>query len=415
MSDKYFVGSDLFSSSNNGKYKPVSRITLKVDDSKVITAGDDTGFELIADCPHATQDIADSLLSSLKGIEYQTFSADGVNINPSAELGDGVTVRGIYSVLSMMRDDGTGYPSVEAPGKAEDEDEYPAGGPMTQEFERQLASTRSLISKTSEEIRLEIQGLEGNIGTLELTTQSLTGRIEDAEGNIGTLELAADELRSEISGKIDGEYAQSLIDQSLEDITLSISNNKGSTTFTIKGGGAELTSETFDIHVKNVNIEGKLNVDQLNLTGAITFGDLDEDTQLAISDAYNMALENQLPSYIQSTYIDSVSIQSPTIVGGTFIGNEFNAIAEYSGGGSFNLYGKYSNHSVHALSISYAAGIAPDVYIGTPAGGSIYIDSHMYVEGDIDVGLNDIYYNAGSGVVASLRELDGRVTALEAK
>lgn len=386
MSDKYFVGSDVFSSSNNGKYKPVSRITLKVDDSKVITSGDDTGFELIADCPHATQDIADSLLLALKGIEYQTFSADGVNINPSAELGDGVTVRGIYSVLSMMRDDGSGYPSVEAPGKAEDEDEYPAGGPMTREFERQLASTRTLISKTSEEIRLEVANeIEGLSAAIELDMTQIVGRVEDTEEGLSqTVRLAKDGL--------------------------TITNASGSK-LEIDGGQLKANSiETAAFKAKSIT------ADKLNITGAITFGDLDENTQLAISEAYEMAEANQLPSYIKNTYIDSVSIQSPTIVAGTFIGNEFNAIAEDVGGGSFNLYGKYSNRSVHAFGIAYSGGITPSVTIDAPAGGNVYWDvAATYVGGDIDMGMNDIYYNGSNGFIASLLELDARVAALEAK
>ena len=174
MSDKYFIGLDVFSSSNNGKYKPVSRITLVVDDSKAITAGDDTGYEIVADCPHATQDMVNSLLASLKGHEYQAYSAGDANIDPSAELGDGVTVSGIYSVLSRLHDDGSGFPSLEAPGKAEDEDEYPGGGPMTQAFNRELAATRSLISKTAEEIRLEVGGLDDKYTALAVTIDGVT-------------------------------------------------------------------------------------------------------------------------------------------------------------------------------------------------------------------------------------------------
>lgn len=180
MSDKYFVGLDVISSSNNGKYKPVSRVTLMVDDSKAITAGDDTGYEIIADCPHATQAMVDSLLASFKGHEYQAYSAGDANIDPSAELGDGITVSGIYSVLSRMRDDGSGFPSVEAPGKAEDEDEYPSGGPMTQAFNRELAQARSLISKTAEEIRLEVSGLDDKYTALSVTLDGVT--VTDSTG-----------------------------------------------------------------------------------------------------------------------------------------------------------------------------------------------------------------------------------------
>ena len=154
MPDKHYVGLDLTGFEDNGKTRPISRITLNVDDNNVITAGDDTGLELVADCPHATQAMADAILKRMKGYQYQMFSADAANIDPAAELGDGVTAGGVYGVISRLSDDGQGYPSITAPGEAELEDEYPTGGgPMTKAFNRQLAQTRSLITKSAEEIQ----------------------------------------------------------------------------------------------------------------------------------------------------------------------------------------------------------------------------------------------------------------------
>ena len=132
---------------------------------------------------------------------------------------------------------------------------------------------------------------------------------------------------------------------------------------------------------------------------------------MAISDAYDMALNNQLPSYIRSTYIDEVSIQSPTIIAGTFIGNEFNVLSE-SSGGSFNLYGRYYNSYVHALEIAYSAGDSPVVYFG----GTIarFSFDAIYFDNDIDLGGNDVLFYAG-GYITSLRDMEARLTALEAK
>ena len=54
MSDKFFVGLDLTGVEDNGRQRPISRVTLLLDDENSVTAGDDTGAELLADCPHAT-------------------------------------------------------------------------------------------------------------------------------------------------------------------------------------------------------------------------------------------------------------------------------------------------------------------------------------------------------------------------
>lgn len=174
MSEKYYVGKDVTSFSDKGKYKPISRVTLLVDDENSLTAGDDTGMEVIASCPHATQPMVNALLQTMKGYQYQAYEAGAANIDPAAELGDGVTVGGIYSPLSKLSDDGRGYAGISSPGEAEMEDEYPSEGYITQEFNRKIAETRSAITKTSEEINLEIQGVDGRVSALQLTLDGVT-------------------------------------------------------------------------------------------------------------------------------------------------------------------------------------------------------------------------------------------------
>ena len=174
MSEKYFVGNDITSFSDNGKYKPISRVTLLVDDENSLTAGDDTGMEIVASCPHATQSMVNSLLQTMRGYQYQAYEAGAANIDPAAELGDGVTVGGVYSPLSKIIDNGRGYADISSPGEMEMEDEYPSEGYIAQEFNRKIAETRSAITKTSEEINLEIQGVDGRVSTLQLTLDGVT-------------------------------------------------------------------------------------------------------------------------------------------------------------------------------------------------------------------------------------------------
>lgn len=348
----------------------VTRVVLVVDSDHVYTAGDDTGRTIEREIPWGSQAMADSLLRKLSGVSYKPFNAERALISPAFEIGDPVTIGGVYSrIIGADINYGiSGLVDIYAPDLDVTEDEYPAEKTQQSSIERQLASARSLISKTSEEIRLEVEDINQSVSAVVLKIGSITARVSDAEKGLSqSVRIAADGI--------------------------TITNASGSK-LEIDGGQIKAESIT---------------ADKLNITGAITFSDLDEDTQLAISDAYNMALENQLPSYIQSTYIDSVSIQSPTIVGGTFIGNEFNVLSE-SSGGSFNLYGKYYNSYVHALEISYSAGDAPVVYFdGTIARWMFGI---TYWHGNIDMGENDINFSTNTGF-ASFRDLLARVEALE--
>ena len=238
---RFFVGDDITSFEDNGRQLPISRVTLKVDDESVLTAGDDTGMELEADCPHATQAMVNAILAKVKGYRYQMFSAGDAGLDPAAELGDGITVGGVYSVISRLSDDGSGFPSVTAPGEEELEDEYPAGGPMSREFDRKIAETRSSITKTAEQIRLEVanqvQGLSSSF-TVELN--SIKGQVTGLNGQVSTLEQTAESIILRVSGL---DASVSTISQTVNSITLGVENGNSSSWIKLYKDGIEVASE----------------------------------------------------------------------------------------------------------------------------------------------------------------------------
>lgn len=242
MSDKTFVGLDITGFENTGKYRPVSRITLMVDDENVYTAGDDTGFELSASCPHATQEMANTLLAQLHGYQYQSFTADAANLDPAAELGDGVTVNGIYSIISRVEDDGHGFPNISSPGEVALEEEYPSAGPMTQEFNRKIAETRSTISKTSEEIRLEVSNeLNGLSASIDLKLDSITSQITGINGQVSSITQTVSGIQTQITGL---NNQVSSIDQKVDSIDLSVSNGTSSSRILLTVDGVQVSSAT---------------------------------------------------------------------------------------------------------------------------------------------------------------------------
>ena len=263
MSDKYYIGGDITSFSDNGKYKPISRVTLLVDDENSLTAGDDTGMEIVASCPHATQAMVNALLRTMKGYQYQAYEAGAANIDPAAELGDGVTVGGIYSPLSKLSDDGRGYAGIASPGEAEMEDEYPSDGYITQEFNRKIAKTRSTITKTSEEIMLKVEGLDGKYTEVKTTLDGLT--VTDASG-------------------------------------------------TTKINGSSI--KTDNLYVAAANITGTLTADQIQ-TGSIRVGDLKDGANYATKTYVdnNAGLSASEVDQAIETYIDETSITAEKLRG----------------------------------------------------------------------------------------------------
>lgn len=368
MSDKYYVGLDTTSFADNGKYKPVSRVTLLVDDENSLTAGDDTGMEITASCPHATQAMVNSLLAAMKGYRYQAYEAGAANIDPAAELGDGVTVCGIYSPLSKLSDDGRGYADISSPGEMEMEDEYPSEGYISQEFNRKIAETRSLITKTSEEIMLKVEGIDGKYTEVKTTLDGLT--VTDPSG-----------------------------------------------TTKIKGSSIE----TGSIAAKSIS------ADKLNLTGAITFSDLDANAQNSIntansnaSTAITAAGNAQAAAngavqkisaweYPNSTYIDGSKIMTGTVMATKLLGGTVGLLAsDESIVGALNL--AYTTTGIGLGILTSQGGIqiqsAGNLFLSAGTGGNITVQSGRVQLGSAALCLASASYGysapSGAGVDGQL-------------
>ena len=160
MSDKFYVGLDLTGFQDNGKRPPIASVTLQVDNAAVVTAGAYGGHDLYALCPYATQDMVTAILLQVHGYEYQAYTADSANIDPAAELGDGVDVGGIYSVISAIQDDGDGYMSLSAPGEEELEDEYPYRNTTDRELSGDIDSIRAFVQAYTAILQQEVNTLK---------------------------------------------------------------------------------------------------------------------------------------------------------------------------------------------------------------------------------------------------------------
>lgn len=123
-------------------------------------------------------------------------------------------------------------------------------------------------------IKSEIGDVQGNVANLEATAEGLKTRVSTVEGNVATLEITASELSSKIEGKIDGNQAQSLIDQTVDKITLEVSSGSGGSSFVLKKDGVEISSDTLDLHVKSVNVDGDITANAINLSTADITGTL---------------------------------------------------------------------------------------------------------------------------------------------
>lgn len=280
--DKTFLGTNAAGAGHAPALEPISRIVLIVDDDNEYRAGDDSGRTLEVSCPYGSQAMANALLSQLGGYAYQPMTATDALLDPAAELGDGVTVDGVYTVLALTDTtfDALCAADIAAPGEEEIGSEYQYTSQSQSESERKLAELKSTIAKTSEEITLKVEGLDRQYTALAV--------------------------------KVDG---------------VTVTDDSGTTLIR----GNMIQTET--LYVDAAHIKGTLSAEQiqLDLTGAITWADLSDTVQEEITYAQDTAAAASRTAssakttvsgwtYRGTTYIDGSQIMAGTVSASTLIG-----------------------------------------------------------------------------------------------
>ena len=106
-------------------------VTVYWDDEDAYDAGTDTGMTIVADCPWATQETANGMLTVISGYQYQPYTASGAFADLALELGDSLTVGLTGQTITGpcfsidITCDVIEAMDISAPGEAEVDHEYP--------------------------------------------------------------------------------------------------------------------------------------------------------------------------------------------------------------------------------------------------------------------------------------------------
>ena len=317
MNNKFFVGQDATSFKAYAKNPPITQIILATDEGAedAFYAGTE-GYSLTVYCPWATQQMANDLLAKAQGFEYQGFEAGMAALPGEAERGDAVTVNGIYGMIA----DRTLYfnpgmnSDISAPYEEEVNHEFQYVSPIKQGFDRKIGQVQASLTVDLESISARVDGLNDDYTELSVTLDGVT--IKDASG-------------------------QTLIKGSSID------------TSTIKASS--------------------ITADKLNLTGAITFGDLSTALQNDINDAYSMAEDAQDVvggwTYRGTTYIDGSKIMAGTVMASILQGGTVELLDRNEDvSGSISI--QPASTSDEAIRFESEGGMALDAM-----GGTLYLES----------------------------------------
>nr|DAE24646.1 MAG TPA: hypothetical protein [Myoviridae sp. ctPVE25] len=141
MNNKFYLGQNVSSLDVYELVGPITGIHLTVDDTLSYQSGPGDGYVFEITCPWGTQAMADSLYQKLGGKSYQGYQASGAVLDISSELGDGVTVDGVYVPLvsQSLSFSSEVFSDIGAPGEEEVDHEYPYLSPQDRALKRKVA------------------------------------------------------------------------------------------------------------------------------------------------------------------------------------------------------------------------------------------------------------------------------------
>lgn len=259
---------------------PISGIRLLVDNENSVFAGSEAGYVLSADCPYATQTIADDVLALVVGKVYKGYRAEKAILTPLAELGDGIEVNGLNSMLAYRNVTfGPAHMSdISAPGENVIDHEYPYLS-TTKKLEYKLASTNSRITKTAEQIRLEVKNeVDGLSSSFSVTLNEIKGEITGVNGELSTVKQTVSRFDVRIQSAQD-KASQAI--QTANGFELKINNaekNAKAALDAVNGLKIEVSNGAESSTLKLMAGSTALSSKEIKFTGMVTFAGLSNGT-----------------------------------------------------------------------------------------------------------------------------------------
>lgn len=176
-----------------------SKVVIIVSDTVEYSAGDDTGRTMRLNCPWGTTQMAQNILNSIRGYQYQPYTAEDAIIDPAAELGDGVTANNIYGGIftQKIRFGSLLTATVAAPEDEEINHEYPYKSKPNKEITREARMLRAELKVESDRITAEVaerkSAVEELTAQLKIQAGLIEAKVSKTGGNASSFGWTLDE------------------------------------------------------------------------------------------------------------------------------------------------------------------------------------------------------------------------------
>lgn len=208
LSDSIFIGRSAAGYTSTPELPKYTKVRINIDDEMCYEAGiGDNVLEL--ECPWGTQQMANDILSSIGEFVYRPYDTEWARLDPAAELGDGVTINGVFSGIYVNETNFSTLMAarISAPQENAVDHEYPYKSPTDRKTTRQFAETRASLRVNASNIQAEVTAREASEtemrAALELHAQEIAARVTQTGGDSSSFgwSLTADGFRLESSGQ----------------------------------------------------------------------------------------------------------------------------------------------------------------------------------------------------------------------
>ncbi len=260
-----------------------SKVVIHVSEDTTYEAGNDTGRTLEIDNPFGTQAMANNMLASLTGYQYQPYSAEGALLDPSAEIGDAVNMRGAYGgIYTREREFGRLMKAnVSAPHDEEINHEYQYETPTERKFSRAIDDVKASLIIANDRIDASVSQTGGTTSSfgwsltsdahrwyangnevMSITASGLTvkGNVQATTGTIGGFTISASAIWNNISSfggsQSSGVYLGTNGIQLGQNFKVDTSGNVTATRLTVDTlyiGGSAVSAATLNARANNGN------------------------------------------------------------------------------------------------------------------------------------------------------------------
>lgn len=208
MSESVFIGRSASGYTTTPELPKYTKVRINVDDDSFYEAG--TGDNVLElDCPWGSQQMANDILGSIGEFVYRPYDTEWAKLDPAAELGDGVTINGVFSGIYVNETNFSTLMAarISAPQENAVDHEYPYKSPTDRKTTRQFAETRASLRVNAASIQAEVTARETSEAemraALELHAQEIAARVTQTGGDSASFgwSLTADGFVLESSGK----------------------------------------------------------------------------------------------------------------------------------------------------------------------------------------------------------------------